>query len=299
MRLVDSFLCESVSESNPIENASVNATNSKVSWRFALVFRKFPLPIRSFVFASTVALTAIVSSQSCLASSAKTESVRAYLIKQDSEFIGPHELCVSQNALRSTDLNTGIITLVTAGDRKVVVFNGKKKCFFQTKIDTMGMDPTVSPFTPYRFALANRKWTQHKKFAFEGENIVVYESVQDPSKQIGKGWSKGDGIDINKARYAEAPGIKVSSALLKSLEYLYVIPPPKALPVRLLIFTGHNKPVIKIVLKTISIERKTLPLSYFSVPNGYKQVSNRREVGDYAKRDAVLESVTDLIMEHK
>ncbi len=299
MRLVDSSLCESVSKSSPIENASVNATNSKVSWRFAMVSRDFQLPFKLFAIANAFALSAIFSCQTCLASSEKTESLQAYLIKQDSEFIGPHELCISQNALRSTDLNTGIITLVTAADRKVVIFNDKKKCFFQTKIDTMGMDPTVSPFTPYRFALANRKWTQQRKTVLQGVNLIIYESVQDPSKQTGKGWSKGDGVDINKARYAEAPEIKVSAALLKALEFLYIIPPPKAVPVSLLIFTGYNKPVIKQVLKTLSIERKTLTLSYFSVPNGYKQVFKRSLVGDYAKRDAVLESVTDLIMEHK
>ncbi len=277
MRLAGSAVkCRSI----PIENASVNATNSQVSWRFAF----------------TIVCVFLSGSQS-FALPFQSGLVRAHLIKQESVFIGPHELWVSQDALRSIDLNTGITTVVRA-DHTVVIFNEKKKCFFQARIETMGMDPSVSSYTPFRFALASRQWKKVRELNFCGQPVIVYESVQASGKAKGR-WTGLDGMDIYQARYAEAAELKLSSGLLKALEYLYIIPPPKAVPLRVLFNTMHNKGTYKKVLETLSIEEKSVPSAYFSVPKGCKQVFKRADVGDYAKRDAVLESVSDLILEHK
>lgn len=162
----------------------------------------------------------------------------------------------------------------------------------------MGMDSTVTSYTPFRFALSNRKWTKCKELVFCGKKVIVYESLADSKRTKGKGWSRTDGVDIQQARYAEAPEIRLPACLLKALEYLYIIPPPKCVPVRLVFNSVHNKANFKEVLKTISIEKISVPTTFFSVPKGYKQVFKRSQVGDYAKRDAVLESVTDLILEH-
>ncbi len=297
MRLVDSSLCELVGDSNPIENASISATNSKVSWRFA--WNRRILHLRSvFPFALCLVFAAAILSVSCLAAPLKGAFVRAYFLKQESVLIGPHELYVSADSLRSTDLNTGITTLVIAAHKSVFVFNDKTKCYFQTKIDTMGMDSTITSYTPFRFSLANRTWTKYREFVFCGEKVVVYESFADHRKTA-KRSTGTEGVDIHEARYAEATEIKLPPSLLKALEYLYVIPPPKALPLRLIFSSDHSKSNFKQVLKTVSIERKTVPSSFFSLPKSYKQVYKRSQVGDFAKRDAVLESVSDLILEHK
>lgn len=61
MRLVDSQLCKC--ESNPIENASINATNAKVSWRFAWTPGAFSRPLKLFVFTFAVVIAANSHSQ--------------------------------------------------------------------------------------------------------------------------------------------------------------------------------------------------------------------------------------------
>lgn len=226
----------------------------------------------------------------------KKDMVQAFLLKQESVFIGPHQLLLTPDALRSTDLNSGITTVVNAEGNKVFVFNDKKKCYFQTKIDTMGMDPIMTSYMPFRFSLASCVWRKHHEMVFSGERIVVYQTVATAAQQKPHKKSNTQGVEIGLARYGEAPDIKLPDCLLQALQYLYLIPPPKALPVRLLVDTGFSK-TPKIALQTTSIEKKLVPIANFAVPKGYKQVFRRKDVGDYAKRDAVLESVTDLIME--
>lgn len=76
-------------------------------------------------------------------------------------------------------------------------------------------------------------------------------------------WVAGHGSECFRIY---SPDLKLPAVLLKALEYLYVIPPPKALPLSCLIGSANGKNY-KLILKTT--------------------------------RDAVLESVTDLILEGK
>lgn len=283
MRLAGSALRACAGKPEPIKHCSQNATQHSCSWRFSLLA----------LFAFSLVPSAILPALPAHAST-KTRTLSAFYLKQKSLYIGPHELFINHDYLRSTDLGTGVTTVVDAPGNKVWIFNEKKRCFFTTSADKMPMDTAVTSYTPYRYDLVNRNWLKVNERTKFGQRLVVYQMEGGGSKKASNQGFRAGHISVEVARYVEAPNISLSPIILKALENLYLIPHPKGLPFRVML--GDNKTPYKVALDTLLLEKKDVASSVFSLPKGFRQLANANQIADHAKRDAVLESVTDLLM---
>lgn len=221
--------------------------------------------------------------------------VAAWHLLQDSLLIGPHELFVSDSKLRSLDRNLGIATILSGTDKKVFVLDLKKKRYFESNLEQFEAPDNVRTYTPYKYDLFNRHWQKFEDTKLNNHQVRGYKLMPSRSTLEGnESFHAGKTTGVHKASYWECTDIPVKKELLLGIEKLYVVPRLNGLPIKLVFIPRKGGP--RLVLNTSLLEKVSVARSLFTIPADFKRATSLSQLGDNTKRDAVLESVTDMLL---
>jgi hypothetical protein len=186
----------------------------------------------------------------------------ALVLTQMSEVTGPAQVYISKSALKVVNQRDGTTIIAQAPLWKVEFFNPRKKVLYET---------TPQDFTGqvgYSGVLMVARTTGLQAKLGNSQSIAGLNSTHIM-------FNHPDGDGSNRDEYFAFAGFNVPPQIVTILQKYYVVPKNAGIPIRYIHYAG---PARQIVLDTKACQRTKLPMSVWSVPEGYTRAKAATEV---------------------
>lgn len=209
---------------------------------------------------------------------------QGWVLTQKSQNLGDQYVYISPSGLKCVNPKAGFAMVTRAPDWNIVMFNDKTRLFFATTLDKYKRDLEAHGFTS---SMSDNSWSKSGSGSIAGLRATQYVmtgSGANLRRAVGKRSS-----NLSAADYWVSNDITVPPKLSELLATAYGLPPTGNVPLRLNTTDAKGS---RRLLDTYRMQTSPIPISYYSCPAGYRQVTSEAEVMMTAEQKQMIDDMT-------
>lgn len=200
---------------------------------------------------------------------------KGWILTQKSLMMGDMYLYVSPQGFKFVNPKAGVNFVTRSPNWDVVMFNDRTKVCYSATLDTFKRQVT-SNFNQRRAELGQAKW--QKGSASNIASLRATQYVMNDAAGVQSRVQRGKHAQqhLKGADYWVCEDIQVPPQLADLLSSMYGLPNTMHVPLRLSVTTAEQG--TKMQLDTYRSQSCPIPISYYSMPSGYRPVKSSVEV---------------------
>lgn len=239
-------------------------------------------PVGSPWFAALI----LALATACAAQAPASADDPGWVLTQKSRTLGDQYVYISPNGLKLVNPAVGFAIVSHAPDWNITLFNEKTRVYYETTASKWKHDLEARGLKGSD--LLNGSWKRATKGNIAGTKCTQYVMGPNTSTFTNLHGKKVT-MSVKGAWYWIADDIKVPPNLVDLMSTAYGLPTSPSVPLRLSVDGTHGEEKF---LDTYRTQTSPIPVSYFTCPAGFKQVSSDAEVMMTADQKQMIDDMS-------